>query len=456
MDIFSQIRRGSSTMRRIHAAILAATLTLCGTSCSSRLLPAQSPTDPFSSGAPVARLAPVSPNSPDTGYESHAALYGDHAYIGGNDTLAIVDLPTATTVSTLHPRNRPLRQGTPTPPDARPVVTSSDHSPVVIWPFLVTTGATTAIELTTIHPDTQKTTQVMVSLPGSMTAAEPSLSVTTIGALGSTVVLDVSDRLTHTAMAVDATSGTPRWTRANFAAAALADATVVGTEQDSGPAQTSQLSGLSVATGQPVWTRPPGYGAQVVSAGPTLVAARQGDFATAGTPAQPRATELVAAKTGATVTPLPLILGEHLRCLYDQASVTACTSPADPRAGGRTVVAFDARTGHILWTMPSANSDRTSSGEAPFPTAAWHGHLYTTDTEKPLGPSSLTTVTNGQPAQVPLPTTPLSTSYQARTGLPDATITGPIPVLVNDHACLAINPEHTQLFARPRAPHPRA
>jgi hypothetical protein len=85
-------------------------------------------------------------------------LYGHYGYIGGNDSLAIVDMTAATPVATLHPRNRPLRAGTPTQSDARPVLTVSDRVPVVVWPFLVTTGPTTAVELTTIQPDTQKTT----------------------------------------------------------------------------------------------------------------------------------------------------------------------------------------------------------------------------------------------------------------------------------------------------------
>jgi hypothetical protein len=62
-------------------------------------------------------------------------------------------------------------------------------------------------------------------------------------------------------------------------------------------------------------------------------------------------------------------------------------------------------------------------------------------------------VTNGQPADVSLPVTATSTTYQARSGVADGSITGPVPVLVDDQACLAAGPEHTQIVARPRITH---
>lgn len=336
--------------------------------------------------------------------------------------------------------------------DAAPVLAGSAGSTVVLWPFLVATASGgEAVELTSIHTDSQKSDHVIVTLPDWVSGAEPSFSVRAVGAAGSTVVLDVGDALTHTAMAIDPATGRSLWTRPSFSVAAVTGDAAVGTEADPGPAQATRVSAVSLSTGQPLWTRPHGEGTEAVSAGPALIAVsdQTGPSQSGG----PKPIALLSTKTGATVATLPSTLGDRVRCLYDHATVTVCEGPVDERVGGRSVVAFDAQTGHFLWSMPISGAGGTGSGEAPLVTAAWHGHIYATDTDARLTPATTTTVTNGRPANVPLSTTVTTTIFRSRSGVADGTISGPIPVLVDDQACLAINPEHSQIFARPRAVH---
>jgi outer membrane protein assembly factor BamB len=85
------------------------------------------------------------------------------------------------------------------------------------------------------------------------------------------------------------------------------------------------------------------------------------------------------------------------------------------------VVAVDAKTGQQLWSMPNG-----TNGTEPVPlvTDAWHGLVYATTTE------GLTMV------------------YRARSGSPVRTSAGPTPVLVNDQAGLALDPNGPNIVAQ--------
>jgi hypothetical protein len=436
--------------RGVAAMMIATVISACIVSCSPPPAHNHAEGDLFGSGAPVAPITPSPAGTADTEYQSHAVLDGGIAYIGNNRELSIVDATKATRVAVIHSRGRPLSISANS--GGAPVLTSNAGSTFVLWPFVVAgAGGRPAVELTSIHTDTRAADHVIVRLPVEVLPSEPSLSVTVIGASGSTVVLDVGELLTHTAIAIDFATGKPRWIRPNFSATMVNADSVVGTEAGPGSPQADRLSAVSVSTGQPVWTQLIGRRIQAVSAGPLLIAVT-GQVETPDSGGSVR-TELRSAETGALVTNLPITLGDRIRCLYDDATVTVCTGPVDGRAGGRTAAAFDAQTGHPLWSMPTNATGGTGSGEAPLITAAWHGHIYATDTDAPLDPDTTSTVTNGQPADVSLPVTATSTTYQARSGVADGSITGPVPVLVDDQACLAAGPEHTQIVARPRITH---
>jgi hypothetical protein len=403
----------------------------------------------FGVGAPVAQIAPRPEGGPGTSYRTQAALQGSMAYVGSNEKVDIIDTATAKTVDTVRPQNRPLPSASES--GAAPLVTSGAGPSAVFWPFLVSVGGgAPAVELTSIHSDGQKYDHVVVNLPGWVAASGSSSSVAAVGATRSAVVLDVGDTLGHTVMAVDPTTGKLLWARPNFAAVTVADDVVAGVESNLGTLPTAQISGVNASNGQPVWTQPRGYGIRLVSAGPALIlVSRQSESAQSDSSA---GTELISARTGAPVSRLP-ITGGDVRCLYDHAGVTVCQSPVDPAAGGRTVVAFDAQTGHQLWTMPISGTAGTGSGEAPFVTAAWHGHIYATATDAALTPASIPVVINGRSAEVPLTSPATTTVYRSHSGIADGTIAGSVPVVVDDQACLAIDRESMRIVARPRTGH---
>lgn len=226
------------------------------------------------------------------------------------------------------------------------------------------------VELASIRADTHTSTTVLVRLPGWASAATSTLSVTTIGIDGCTVLLGVTDGLAHAALAVDSNSGQTLWTRDNFAVGALVGQTAVGVAPDTALGASVHVAGLDLTDGHERWRQLRGYGLHVSPAGPTLVAAI-GQLATGP---DRNTFQLLNGETGTPSTKLSIPPAPTSSCRYDGTSVTVCYTPAE-HPDDRAAAAVDATTGAQLWAMPDYN---TSNKPAPLITAAWHGLVYAT------------------------------------------------------------------------------
>ena len=258
-------------------------------------------------------------------------------------------------------------------------------------------------------------------------------AVTPLGAVGTTIVLNVSDGLSHAVLAVDARTGTVLSTRANFATGALSAATVIGAEHEASGADIEHVIGTSVADGQSWWAQLHGYGFHVSPAGPTLVES-DGQLSTS---AHRSTIQLLSAAIGTSATQLPsLAMSESSRCVYDQTSVTVCSASTDPRAGARVVVAVDATTGRQLWSLPNQCPSDDGS-EAPLITTAWHRLVLTTRDNA---------TTDGPPARLSAETTP-------RAPAPPSTKPGPAESLLSPPALPPAGRRPHRSRSQPR-PHP--
>ncbi|WP_445189000.1 hypothetical protein ACTXG6_18180 [Pseudonocardia sp. Cha107L01] len=305
--------------------------------------------------------------------------------------------------------------GAPPPPAGGPTSTNSPAP---------TSGATNnpplptgrAVELASIATGDRAVTDVLVGLPDWASGAASRVSASVLGAAGSTVVLAVTDGLSHVVLAADVGTGRTVWTRDGFAAGALVGETVVGAEVDAPRGATEHISGLAVADGRTRWTQLHGYGLHVSPAGPTLVAAigQQAD-----SPTQPTF-QLLNADTGAPVAKLTVPPIPSSRCIYDGVATTICFAP-DARREGRAAVGVDARTGKQLWAAPDYSS---SNAAGPLVTAAWRGMLYAT------GDGATTDV------------------YRASNHASIRSAPGPVPMVVDDRTGVGLDANASHIVAR--------
>lgn len=413
--------RGRTAVRGTAIALCAAaalTVSACGGHSSSAAGPSDPPSA-FGPGQVVGPAPALSQGESATRYRLPAVLDQGTAYLAGVDGVRVVDTASGRTMETIRAQHPLLTtEGSAANLTHPPLVTTAGDARAVVWPFLVKApGGGNAVELTSIHTDTHTATNVLIGLPQWASSAEYNLSVTPIGAAGTTVVLDVAGGLHHAALTTDAGTGEPLWMRDDFTADAVTDGTVVGAQPDAAPANTEHVVGLALKDGTQRWTQLHGFGFGISSASPSLVAV-EGTLPTATSGGT---FQLLAAATGTSVATLQISNGLPSRCVYDQTSVTVCYAPTDNHAGARVVVAVDAKTGQQLWSMPNG-----TNGTEPVPlvTDAWHGLVYATTTE------GLTMV------------------YRARSGSPVRASAGPAPVLVNDQAGLALDPNGTNIVAQ--------
>jgi hypothetical protein len=326
----------------------------------------------------------------------------------------------ATAAPTVAPTAAPTAAAAPDtgaqPPPAGGAASTNSPAP--------TSGATNnpplptgrAVELASIATGDRTVTDVLVGLPDWASGPASRVSATVLGASGSTVVLAVTDGLSHVVLAADVGTGRTVWTRDGFAAGALVGETVVGAEVDAPRGATEHISGLAVADGRTRWTQLHGYGLHVSPAGPTLVAAigQQAD-----SPTQPTF-QLLNADTGAPVAKLTVPPIPSSRCIYDGVATTICFAP-DPRREGRAAVGVDARTGKQLWAAPDYSS---SNAAGPLVTAAWRGMLYATS--------------DGATADV----------YRASNHASIRSAPGPVPMVVDDRTGVGLDANAAHIVAR--------
>jgi hypothetical protein len=307
---------------------------------------------------------------------------------------------------------------------AAPDSSDSAQPPAAAAPSGPPTSAN-AIELVSIRTDTHAATDFLVALPDWATTPSSTLSTSVLGAAGGAVVIALSNGLSHATIAADAASGRTLWIRDGFAAGAVVDQTVIGTETDPGSVggaggDTQHVSGLGVTDGKVHWSQLHGYGLRVSPAGPVFVAVA-GQLA--GATERPTF-QLLKADTGAPGTRLSIRPDPSSRCLYDGATTTVCFVP-DPQPQQRTAVGVDAQTGRQLWVTPDYT---TSNEQAPLVTAAWHGRLYATS--------------DGVGTKV----------YQADNRVILRDSAGPPPMVVSDHTGVGLDQGGDHVVARPAAP----
>ncbi|HEY4005768.1 MAG TPA: hypothetical protein VGM60_11370 [Pseudonocardia sp.] len=407
----SQPRPGRIGYRTVLSAALCVAAAMVLTSCSGA--------PPPPPAKPAVTLGPAPTGYSEAASELPAVLDANNAYLAGATDVRIVNTESGQIVATV----RPQHQALPASVQGQPLLSTVGNGKAVLWPFLVAApSGGTAVELASIRTDSHQASSVLVGLPGWAANSTTLPSVTVVGAQGSAVVLQVALGLSRGTVATDTGTGRPLWSRDGFTAGAVTGGTVVGSEADAMPEDTDHLSGLALDTGQPRWTLLHGHDFTVSPAGDTLVAV---DSVSATGQAK-HSVALVAAATGATVNQLSFAPDKPARCMYDQASVTICSVPADPQGDRRETIAVDSRTGRQLWTTPNWDvpQNATGGGRAPLVSAAWHGKVYAS--------------------------TGVSTAvYDARTGTPMQFLPGPSPMVADDHTGLALSPDKANIVARP-------
>jgi hypothetical protein len=417
--------------------VLSVAVAMAVTACGGEpdRAPAGRPAGPpavFGAGVPVASVPAVPSDSDPRREVLPAVLVGGTAYLPGSDVVRVIDTRTAAEIATIRPQLPPRWTSIGQPVAGAPLHAAIGGVDSVVWPFLVRTpDGVTGVQLIRIDARTHAATPVLLAgLPEWVGGAAGNASVAPIGAQGDTVVLTLTAGLSQAVAAVDAVHGKTLWSRDNVTGAAVTGSTVVDVEADPAPAAAGaqRVVGLGLADGRPRWLGPRGYGPQLYPTGPNLIGVSAQLPGPLDNPER-GIFELLSVTDGAVVSRLPLPGDTPARCLYDQVAVAVCEAPTGLKQGGRVVIAFDARTGRQLWTLPDRN---TGSEDTPLITAAWHGLFYGATAQG-------TTVT-----------------YQARDGEPTAESAGSPPLVVNDQAALSLDPSHTQILARRPAPRPTA
>ena len=464
--------------RSYWLAAVAAIVAIASNGCSATPEPSPSRVPlAFGSGTVVGTIPNLSPGESRYQRLLPGVLDQSTAYIGSNTQVLVTDAGSGQVKAVIRPQHPPLATGNS--PEGPPLLTAIGDSKVVLWPFLVTVpdtssaaptpapgtsgtasaspdappppdanndlsaplpssapssnGASTPpsgaagpnydnsggpeIELATIAAGTGSATDVLIKLPGWATTSTSALSISPLGVVDNSVLLEISDGVSHAVVASDATTGKVLWARDNFAAGALTANTVVGVEPDGAPATTGHVVGLSATNGQPRWGNSHGYGTTVLAAGPKFVAVT--DRSSSDGSGRFR---LISAASGDQVTTLPISADQAARCVYDQVSVAVCFTPSGLQSGARTVVGFDSQTGRKLWQMPDFGNGQSV---APLVTAAWHGLIYGTNDD------GMTAV------------------YQAQTGGLLRSSPGPAPTVVDDVAGLSPDVGFTHILTRP-------
>lgn len=377
-------------------------------------------TESVSAGTPIGQAPEAVSAGASVGARFPAILAGGSAYLGTPTQLRAVNVKTGQ-LTLIRPQHPVLANAAV---DSQPLALGGGTGPAVLWPFLVAApGGQAAIELTSVGADGRTTGNPIVALPAWASDSASPPRVEAVGAQNGVVVLNVAHSLTHSALGVDIATGRQLWIRDQFSAGVVAGATAVGQEPDPASEQASHVTGVNVSNGQQTWTGLRGAQFGISKAGPELVAVDT------PAPTGPRLVQLLSTINGAVVEQLPLHSAAPTRCVFDQASVTACSAPAGSAGGGRQAVGIDANNGRVLWTMPNSTNPRnvTSGGEAPLITAGWHGRFY--------GATESSTI-----------------AYDARTGEPQLFLPGPSPSSVDDNTGLALSSDGKQVVARSVAP----
>ncbi|MFC8898400.1 outer membrane protein assembly factor BamB family protein [Streptomyces cinereoruber] len=377
-----------------------------------------------------------------------SALVGKRLFTRTVNGVRITDVSTGKALTgTVRPENdvqiayqKELRRGTDRVDGLAPfVLERPDGPPLVLAAFHTrtpgrgTTAPRELVELLAVDSGTGKRRGgAAVELRGAY--GEKPTSTRVVGAYGQVVVLAVrvhtssslGDDFRET-VAVDlGDPAKPRtvWRRPAFEAYAVASGHVVGAAPGwvGWAQQYVALTGLDAGDGKQVWQDPHGVGKSgtrpavdaqtTAAAGPDrVVVSRRAGL--------DKELLLVDPATGAFT---PLLADSATVTCHDDRKATVVCAPREGGAGSgrKTVFAFDARSGKLLWRLPDEKAGRIR----PEVTTAWHGRVYGRTSAGPV-------------------------VLDARTGEDVEVEPGIAPVLVNEYAGLAMRDgSHTKNSGR--------
>lgn len=330
-------------------------------------------------------------------------LHGAQAFVVSPTGVQVVDLADGRIVGEEAAGGQVLRQdsdGFVLPP----VLAGSE----VLVPFLLTvpaSGTLTAgamVELVAVStgPPYKAAWRTTVKLPEWVLNSR-TVQAAAVGAENGTAVVTVTGGGDAVSYGVDTASHSVRWTQPGLEAVQVGAGTAVGLLHVE--PLTSVPLGVDLVTGAEKWRGGKTYAAIMNGAGP-------GTVRIAGQQVGDKGDQLLDVTSGKARATMPPGL-RAFDCSYDRAATLVCTP-------GFAVVAVDAATGTLLWSLKDGDAGRTP----PTVTTVWHGRVY------------------GRGAGGPV-------VLDARTGADMPTKPEAVPLLVNEYVGLVLDDNH--LFSYP-------
>jgi outer membrane protein assembly factor BamB len=186
---------------------------------------------------------------------------------------------------------------------------------------------------------------------------------TIAGASGNVLVVSVQGFT----VALDVTTRKPLWTSYSVHAMAVAGDQVIGAMAVPGPGAGTwsgngfHLVGLDLRTGRVAWNDQDYtyFSSDAPATDPAIMPVGPAEAVVAGS----HGVQFLNAATGVPVKVVNTGPTDHVSCLYDDVSVVICQ-------GNNGDTAYDAVSGRLLWSLPSASQTSVAVS------AAWHGVVY--------------------------------------------------------------------------------
>ncbi|KOU65097.1 hypothetical protein ADK90_28080 [Streptomyces sp. XY413] len=285
-------------------------------------------------------------------------LHEDRAFVVSPAGVRVIDLAEGRTLGEETARGEVLRE------DADgfilpPVLAGSE----VLVPFLLTmpaSGTHTAggmVELVAVStaPPYKAAWRTNIKLPEWAFQSSNKVKVAAVGAEGGTAVVTVTGDDEAVSYGIDTASHALRWTQPGL------EAVHTGSGMASGLLHAEPLTyipvGVDLATGTEKWRGEKTFAASMDGAGP-------GTVRVAGPQVSDMGDRLLDVTNGQARAIMPPGL-RAMDCTYDRAATLVCTQ-------GFAVVAVDAVSGQLLWSLKDGDQGRTP----PTVAAVWHGRVY--------------------------------------------------------------------------------
>ncbi len=330
-------------------------------------------------------------------------LHEARAFVVSPTGVQVVDLADGRTVGEEAAGGQVLRQdsdGFVLPP----VLAGSE----VLVPFLLTVpasgthtaGATVELVAVSTAPPHKAAWRTTVKLP-EWALNSRTVQAAAVGAENGTAVVTVTGGDDAVSYGIDTAAHSVRWTQPGLETVQVGAGTAVGLHHLA-PLTHAPL-GVDLVTGTEKWRGGKTYAAIMNGAGP-------GTVRVTGPQVADKDDQLLDVTSGKARATMPPGM-RAVDCTYDRIATLVCTR-------GFAVVAVDAATGTLLWSLKDGDAARTP----PTVTTVWHGRIY------------------GRGAGGPV-------VLDARTGADMPTKPEAAPLLVNEYVGLVLDDNH--LFSYP-------